>query len=289
MKLVTLVLLLANLGYFIVQYRTAGDAPGGGSNRSSASDVASAAERRALPLLSEVPPSMLTEMAAEARVREAQSDDSTALEGDARQADARSPEPDANATTELAADGLARPLGMSARLPGPPGVAGAGPATAGRRCFTAGPLQDEVLQQRLQTWLTTSGLSVTSRVEERQETALYWIHLPPFATRAEALAQVRALKAAGVDDIGLIDRGDMAGAVSLGVYRQRASLERRLADLRDKGYEPTVTPRLRSVSVVWLDILAAPTAGFEVGHLKSRFESVDLVPTPCPDSEIAGN
>ena len=46
-----------------------------------------------------------------------------------------------------------------------------------------------------------------------------------------------------IDDIYVIHRGDMDNAASLGLYSHQGSLDRRLIELRSKGYEPSIEQR----------------------------------------------
>lgn len=137
-----------------------------------------------------------------------------------------------------------------------------GEATAVRTCFSVGPVQagDEVTV--MAKWFESKGGTPLLREDERRELALYWVFFPPLDTRDEAQARHREMREKGIEDISVIKRGDMANAVSLGVYSRKLSLDRRLTELRRHGYEPGVVPRYRQKKATWYDV-QFNTAEFE--------------------------
>lgn len=165
------------------------------------------------------------------------------------------PPPAAVAGTEEAAEPLA--ADGEAREEGPPGAA---PEPAAL-CMRVGPLATAEAIERVGLWLDSRGAAKRLHEAERREVSLYWVYLPPFESREAAVAQVGEMRAAAVEDIYVIPRGDMANAVSLGLYSRRESLERRLGELRGKGYEPEVAPRYKVEQASWYE--AEFPAGFE--------------------------
>jgi hypothetical protein len=149
-------------------------------------------------------------------------------------------------------------------------------------CFGVGPLETPDTTVAVQHWLAERGLEASLREDERREVPLYWVYLPPAESRTAASTTVARLEAEGVEDIYLIPRGDMANAVSLGVYSQRASLERRLRDLRRRGYDPAMAPRHRTTRAAWLDVAVPAGASFDAAALAERFPGIEASEAACP-------
>lgn len=183
---------------------------------------------------------------------------------------------------------LAEPAAAPAGEPPESGPSGAGEAEPlAARCFSIGPIETPEEVEALDAWLAGLGASTRARVGERREIALYWIYFPPLATRADAVARVGTMRAEGIDDIYIIPRGDMANAISLGVYSRRRSLDRRLAELREKGYEPSIAPRYRTRKASWIDAALRAPFEFPRAEFVARFPTTDYLAVPCRPEQVA--
>ena len=147
----------------------------------------------------------------------------------------------------------------------------------GPLCFSVGPLRSDKEIEEIGNWLRREGGIFELRVGERREITLYWIFMPPFETAAEANEQANKLRAQGIDDIAVIPGGDMANAISLGVYSRRASLDRRLEELHDLGHDPSLVPRFKTLKASWFDVQFP--RGFKFPH--------DEFGVRFPDSEAS--
>lgn len=134
-------------------------------------------------------------------------------------------------------------------------------STQGPICLSVGPLRSDRDIEEVGDWLRREGGTFELRVGERREITLYWIFIPPFETAAEANREAITLRAQGIDDIAVIPGGDMANAISLGVYSRRTTLERRLAELHELGHDPSLVPRYKTQKASWFD--AQFPQGFE--------------------------
>ena len=165
------------------------------------------------------------------------------------------------------------------------------PETSEPLCFSVGPLTTPEEVTAMRSWLDERGGEATLRTDERRELALYWVFFPPSATRAQALERFEQLSAEGIGDIYIIPRGDMANAISLGVFSRRDTLERRLRELRTKGHEPAITPRYRITKASWFDVALDGDFDFQASGFADTFPAIEMSPGPCtalPDSELAG-
>ncbi|NIR28232.1 MAG: SPOR domain-containing protein [Gammaproteobacteria bacterium] len=154
-------------------------------------------------------------------------------------------------------------------------------------CYTVGPLQDEDRIAQVDVWLSERDGATSLRVGEWREVNTYWVYLPPFPSVGEAKAQQARMREQGISDIYVIPGGNMAGAVSLGLYSQRRTLERRMQQLHDKGYSPEVQPRYKTTKASWIEVEFP--AGFEFPEVKfaNEFPEVNAQRTACEGQGIA--
>ncbi|HYL71008.1 MAG TPA: SPOR domain-containing protein [Candidatus Dormibacteraeota bacterium] len=101
-------------------------------------------------------------------------------------------------------------------------------------------------------------LALGSRLTQRrsEETATWWVFIPPQGSRQGALKKAAELKALGVDDYFIMpDDNDQRWAVSLGVFRTAEAAQARLAALRGQGVRSAKAgPRETVVARVWYQV-----------------------------------
>ncbi len=244
MKWVFYLLLLANVGFFAVQYRQASNAP---PQRPRVLPASAHVNR--LLLLSEV-------NSGEMRARPAVSERS----------DLQTPTGTGPAISEeLSLDG----------------------AVAEGSCYSIGPLEGDSQIVAVRTWIVTMGGDPILRVGERRELVRYWVYLPPFPSWPEAVQRADHMRSLGIGDLIVIPKGDMAKAISLGVYSQRAFLDRRLRELRDHGYEPSIMPRYETKKASWFDVNFEWGRALTEKDVALRFAGVELDHVDCESGEIA--
>ncbi len=184
-------------------------------------------------------------------------------------------------------DGTVEPEGKPPRAPSEePKAAARGLA---QTCLVMGPFKADQAVEDLLIWLKGNGGEVTSRWSEQETPNRYWVYLPPLPTVGEARVVLRRLKDDGLDDYVRVMRGPMRNAISLGIFSRRDSADRRLVELRAKGYDPQLDLRYKSERVRWLDVAFSGEARFSEASLRSDFPSVPWKPAHCPAAgPIAG-
>jgi hypothetical protein len=95
-----------------------------------------------------------------------------------------------------------------------------------------------------------------------EESAGWWVFIPPQGSRAAALKKAGELKALAVDDYFVVqDDGPYHWALSLGVFRSEEAAQSRLAALRAQGVRSAqVGARETTVPKVWLQVKAVDAA-----------------------------
>jgi SPOR domain len=104
-------------------------------------------------------------------------------------------------------------------------------------------------------------LALGARLSQRrsEETAGWWVFIPPQPNRPAALKKTAELKARGIDDYFIIqDEGKMRWAVSLGIFSSEDAAKSRLEALRAKGVRSAQTgERETQVAKIWFQARGA--------------------------------
>lgn len=121
------------------------------------------------------------------------------------------------------------------------------------RCFSLGPFSSSskaknALQQ-LQKW----GVEAEFRKSEERVREGFWVLLPPASSRDAAQETITELKLKGEKDFFLVVSGQQENGISLGVFAKSDSANRRLKQVKDKGFEPVVQTIDLPSKDFWLD------------------------------------
>lgn len=108
----------------------------------------------------------------------------------------------------------------------------------------------------------------------------WWVYLPAFPTRAQALDKARALVAGGVQDYYVITAGDHQNMVSLGLFRHPDNARRRFDHITQLGFHPKLTERKETLPEYWIDI-ALPAAPDFDWHAWVRTPTVGAEAMDC--------
>jgi sporulation related protein len=107
-------------------------------------------------------------------------------------------------------------------------------------------------------------LALGPRLAQRrtEETAGWWVFIPPQANRAAAQKKAAELKDLGVDDYFIVlEEGAHRWALSLGVFRTEEAAAARLAALRaQKVRSAVIGPRETVVPKIWLQVRSVDAA-----------------------------
>jgi len=144
-------------------------------------------------------------------------------------------------------------------------------------CFSFGPFADEERARRLRGWLEARDTRCRLRQESGDDERLLWVYLAPGSDAETTLDQLRA---SGIRDVSLIERGTLQNAISLGLFSSQAAVNRRLRELQDKGYQPVVVPYHEDRPVFWVDarIMRSDT----IAALSRTFPSgLNYLPVQC--------
>jgi hypothetical protein len=164
------------------------------------------------------------------------------------------------ASAAAAPNPVAKPAAPPVAGQGAPVVAGATPAAPGA-CSEWGGF---AIAEAPKAEQALAPLALGARLVQRRsdETAGWWVFIPPQSNRAAALKKTAELKALGIDDYFILqDEGKMRWAVSLGIFSTEEAARNRLEALRAKGVRSAQTgERDTPVSKVWFQVRNADAA-----------------------------
>lgn len=133
--------------------------------------------------------------------------------------------------------------------------AGTGDTTTYQRCLALGPFPSPQDLRRTRQALVPVALRMRFRQEQVAQPSVWWVYLPPGATRAQALATARQLDARRITDYFVVSAGEQPNAISLGVFRDADNAQRRRDAISAAGFPARMTERVRTGPQYWLDIV----------------------------------
>jgi len=115
---------------------------------------------------------------------------------------------------------------------------------------------------RMEKALEPLGLGERLAQRRTEETAGWWVFIPPQGSRQAALKKAAELKALGVEEFFVLaEEGQFRWALSLGIFRNEDAAQARLAALRGQGVRSArVGPRELVVPKIWLQVKAVDAA-----------------------------
>ncbi len=124
-------------------------------------------------------------------------------------------------------------------------------------CFTIGPLNSLLAQQRAEDRLRAAASQIRSRQTNSDRDRGWWVFLAA-GTRSEAMALTRELAEAGLEDFFVVTRGDMENVVSVGLYEHIENARARQRQMLARGFNAEMEIRRESVPQFWVDYRAEP-------------------------------
>ena len=121
-------------------------------------------------------------------------------------------------------------------------------------CYRYGPIPNLNESNLLSEWLDDRGIFYKQKETDEQGRQLFWVYLTPRESRASAEAAMKDLQLKGVKDIRLINEGDLSNAISLGLFSSQAAINRRLNEIKAKGYQSVVIPYSGGNKIHWFDV-----------------------------------
>jgi cell division protein FtsN len=151
-------------------------------------------------------------------------------------------------------------------------------------CRTIGYLESRSDAEIVSVSLRALGLKPELQSETSNEQAGIWVLIPPQATRREAINITNRLERDGVTDLWRFTSGDLVHAISLGLFRNEERAEARKREIAALGYDVIVKRRYRQKSKYWLYFQeSTPSADSKKGwkDLLAKFPKLELNEAVC--------
>jgi len=148
-------------------------------------------------------------------------------------------------------------------------------------CYTYGPIPNVKESELLSNWLSERGISYKQRQTDENGKQMFWVYLTPRASLEQAQAAMEDLKEKGVKDMRLIREGDLLNAISLGLFSSQSAVNRRLNEIKAKGYQSVVVPYSGGKKVHWFDVSVVQKSSY-VNELFTGFPArFNALPVDC--------
>lgn len=125
--------------------------------------------------------------------------------------------------------------------------------SANANCYTLGPFRSKKDVATVRERMVAVGIDAKRRLDKNNTRKGFWVIIPPESTRKKANQHIRSLKQKGVKDYFLVVTGEYANAVSLGVFVNSDSAERRYEQMKKQGFDARVQTVDLPVREYWLD------------------------------------
>ncbi len=125
-------------------------------------------------------------------------------------------------------------------------------------CATLGPFEQVDVAEVARSRLEMADINAILRESGGQIRSGFWVYLPPFADRAAAEEVEDELRAKNVQDLFIVTASDQRNAISLGLFSSPERADQRAAEIGRLGYAPRVAERFRDATVYWVDFMEKP-------------------------------
>lgn len=131
--------------------------------------------------------------------------------------------------------------------------------------------------------LASLELSPRIQVHDVPDEPLWWVHIPPLPSEAEAERRLRALSERQIESF-LVSEGEFRNAISLGYFRNRTNAMQLSDDFNDDGIDSELREIQRFNQTYWL-VFEPEEAGLvsdgSLQSLRSEYPDVELERADC--------
>jgi cell division septation protein DedD len=151
---------------------------------------------------------------------------------------------------------------------------------ASDRCLSIGPFTTQADTRNAVDALTPHVARIQFREQQATQSRGWWVFLPAFSSREDAVATARELSAKGVHDYYVVTAGDQQNMVSLGLFHDPDNARRRRDQLAALGFRPQLTERTETLPEYRVDVALPSAPGFD-WRTYVRGTGIDAQPIDC--------
>jgi len=151
------------------------------------------------------------------------------------------------------------------------------------QCHSLGAFDSSETAEAVASQLASVGVAAILRKQPVRRASGFWVLIPPMENRDAAVAMERRLRKAGVEDIWRVVRGDLAHAISLGLFSRQPSAERHRTQIAAMGFPAEVRPRYTDSEEYWLDFPVGGRANAQElkRSLAREYRDIQLIQREC--------
>lgn len=156
-------------------------------------------------------------------------------------------------------------------------------------CATIGPFERLETAQVAEERLESFGSAAAVRESGGQIRSGFWVYLPPYSSRSEAKRIEDELRGRNVSDLFIVTGSDQRNAISLGLFSTPERADQRAAEIGRLGYTPRVAERFRDATVYWVDFresAAEPLDPQGIGVMGASDVLPEKRNIPCEDIAV---
>ncbi|MGD9582447.1 MAG: SPOR domain-containing protein [Lysobacterales bacterium] len=148
-------------------------------------------------------------------------------------------------------------------------------------CTRLGPFPSQADLRRALTVLTPLTERIQFRETRTSKSRGFWVYLPAFGTRDQALSKARELSAKGIRDYYVVTAGDQQNTISLGLFRDRSNADSRRSELVLLGFQAQMRERRDDAPEYWLEYAIRPEQSFDWRDRVPDVGDLRAEPTLC--------
>ncbi|MEJ2395011.1 MAG: SPOR domain-containing protein [Candidatus Thiodiazotropha sp.] len=153
-------------------------------------------------------------------------------------------------------------------------------------CGGIGEFEKRSQAELVSVRLLAQGAKTEITSDSSNEQAGFWVLIPQQRDRQGAIAIAKRLENAGITDLWRFTSGNLAHAISLGLFRDEARAQARRDKIEDMGFNPIVKPRYREqtryrVSYRFPSEATASEADWQ--EISEQYPEIERKEQPCPE------
>lgn len=150
-------------------------------------------------------------------------------------------------------------------------------------CYQIGYFSQLGEAQAASNWFKKKQVTTAPQKSDTRLATTIWLYLPAARSLQSAHATQQRLKQQGIADTVVINRPD-GYTVSLGVYRDKASVSKRLQELRNKGVDNVNTEeRYATETKYWLNVKIVANPSALLSQFQKAFKGLQTKTIICDD------
>ncbi len=172
---------------------------------------------------------------------------------------------------------------------GSQGIAAVEPPSSGAiargplQCYSLGPFKEQKEANELMALMVKKGVKPALRSAKSREPSAYWVYLPPYPSREQAVEAVDRLEALGFDDYFIVGDPKYNNAISLGLFSRKAGSRQRVRDMKEMGFDAKIETRYAEREVYWVDY--ASHGKIDWSPLLKKYKDSDKIKNSRRDCE----